>query len=114
MIKMRWLPVLLIPVLTLAAGGVAAAEEARPPQLQPQLQVQPEAAPAVLDLAELLLGEAPLMSVEPRASETAAAGTPFPDTGWPYRGICWTSCYPCSSNADCPWGESCRFGVDCP
>jgi hypothetical protein len=107
---MRWLPVLSALVLMLAPGGVAFAADSPSPATE--LKVQPEAVPEGPELAALLFGETPpLMSVAPKASEAASARDPFED--W-WHGICWTSCSYCRSHSDCPQGESCQFGVQCP
>ncbi|HWN43887.1 MAG TPA: hypothetical protein VNW71_16805 [Thermoanaerobaculia bacterium] len=112
MTRMRLLPVLSTLVVMLTAGGVALAADTPSPAAE--LKAQPEAVPAGPELAELLFGQAPpLMSVDPKASKATTAGSPSQNTGWWY-GICWTSCYYCLSDGDCPWGERCRFNVQCP
>ncbi len=109
----RMLPLLYTLALALAATGTLFAAGAPVPAVAPPavVGVEPEAAPPVQELEALLFGQAaPQASVEPQAASAAAPAT---DTGWWY-GICWTSCWYCTSDADCPWGERCRFNVQCP
>jgi hypothetical protein len=96
----RLLPVLCALVLALTAGGAPLAAEA-----------DPQAAPAVQELEELLFGEVTKqVSVDPQA---ASAGVPSTDAGWWY-GICSVSCYYCVGHGDCPYGESCLYNYQCP
>lgn len=116
MTKKTWLPTLSILVLLAAMTSGAAAMEPDAPPAEPPAP-QEEAAPqdsarATAELAEFLLGEPLAMSVQPQAGAATNDG-PAAETGWWY-GICWTSCWPCNSHDDCPWGEHCRFGVQCP
>lgn len=103
-----WLAV--CSVLALACFAVAVGA------VQPHQGEVPEPEVTTPDLAEMLEAELDtelLMSVDPESTEAAAApGLLSPDTSW--YGICWTSCFPCTSDADCPFGERCRFGVQCP
>lgn len=108
MAKNTLLPLLSILLLTFAVGGVYALERAELPAEPTSVEAQ-----AVALETELLIEEAPLMSVD-REPEAAANSDPLqPDTDW-WLGICWTSCWPCNSDADCPWGQTCRFNVQCP
>lgn len=60
----------------------------------------------------LLAPEAPVMSLATGEATEDASLLPT-DLNAQY-GICWTSCFPCTSSASCPNGEQCRFGVMCP
>lgn len=103
MIRMTLYSILL---LTLAVGAVVALE----PAGDGVMADQPEVAAASLERTGMMAVEAPLMSVEPQ--QTKAADLPQ-DLGATF-GICWTSCKRCSSDSQCPVGERCRFGVQCP
>lgn len=113
------LALLAVLSLTLTATSLVAdepselsAQPATPGVAAPAPALEPALLPP-LDLAEALDIPSALMSLEVDSSTSAGATVLAPETSW-YRGICWTSCYPCSSSAQCPWGESCQFGVQCP
>lgn len=113
MTKRLLLSLFSILVLSLAAGGAIAVETADLPAevSAPQAEaVNPETAEALQP--ELLIDEAPAMSVDrdPAATDSQVLD---PSASWGY-GICWTSCFPCTSDSDCPFNEQCVFGVQCP
>lgn len=105
----------LLAVLALMVAGAATAAVTNP-------EPAPDDTPALATLAAPLPGpvcaedadvEAVLAEIAPQAAP-AATGEALPtDTSW-WRGICWTSCWPCNTSANCPWGETCQFGVHCP
>lgn len=107
MTKKTWLPLFSLLLLTLAAGGTALATEPA------QVPVTPQPAAVTPDLTELLQEEPVMTSLPAEPAEPTDLLALPTDTAWGY-GICWTSCYPCRSNADCPWGENCQFNVHCP
>lgn len=108
MTKKTMLALCSILVFTLAVGGVFAVEPVE--QLAEPIPTEAE---AVTLETELLIEEAPQMSIDRQPAATAQSELLRPDTDW-WQGICWTSCWPCNSDADCPWGQSCKFGVQCP
>jgi len=105
--KICW-TLLAVLVVALAPGAALFAQESAPQPAEATAPANPST--AALEIAEVLIGDTVPMSVEPTpmADDSIA---PAPAALW---GICWTSCWPCHSNSDCPWGETCRFGVQCP
>lgn len=114
----RW-SVSLLALVTLTFAGTAAAtslpETAAAPAAEPQLEL---ALPAELAEAPVCTGGAGTgpatagaehMAANPAEAVDAAAG----EASW-YYGICWTSCVQCRYDYQCPWGERCQFGVQCP
>lgn len=110
------LPSLLsVLLLTLAASGVAAVEptdELAEPAAQPVLVPEPTSAPAT-GCSESSEAATASMSILPGVNRAEAADVLASEAGW-WSGICWTSCFPCWSDYDCPWNETCRFNVQCP
>ena len=116
MTKKTWLPTLSILALLGAMTSGAAAMEPDAPPVEPPASQEEDAprysAQATAELAEFLLGKPPATSVQPQTGAAANDGLAA-EMGWWY-GICWASCWPCYSDYDCPWGETCRFNVQCP
>lgn len=105
------LAVLLVTFSALGTGaGTTAAPGAEP--AAPALAAEFTPGPVCTGDADV---EAVLAEIAlPAAPAAATAGEALPtDTSW-WRGICWTSCWPCNTSANCPWGETCQFGVHCP
>lgn len=108
----RW-SVTLLALVTLTFAGTAAATSS------PEVEAAPAAEPAVELALPVELAEAPVCTegTEQIAAVDAAVANPAEaaagETGWWY-GICWTSCMQCTADYQCPWGERCRFGVQCP
>lgn len=100
---------LFVLVGVASVGATETATPAAEPAAAPALAADFTPGPACTETAD---AEALLAEIAPAPSAAEAADVLVADTGW--RGICWTSCFPCYSDYDCPWGESCRFGVHCP
>ena len=105
--KKTWLPLFSLLLLAIAAGGTALAVEPA------QVPVTPQPAAVTPDLTELLQEEPVMTSLPTDPTEPTDLLALPADPAWG-AGICWTSCYPCWSDAECPWGERCRFNVQCP
>lgn len=109
------LSLLSVLVLTLAATGAVAVEpsEQLAEPTAPSTPVPDPGSVPALGCSESPGGATAQMSLEPGPSPAGDVDVLASQTSWWY-GICWTSCYPCWSNDDCPWGETCRFNVQCP
>jgi hypothetical protein len=103
----------LLAIFCLALAGTSGASTLGDAAVEP---TTPPAAELELDvdlLAEPLCTESGTAETAWAAAETAAVDVLTTDTGWWY-GICWTSCFRCQYDYQCPYGESCRFNVQCP
>lgn len=113
----RW-SVSLLALMMFAFAGTAAAttlpDTAAAPAAEPVLELALPAevaeSPACAETsAERIaaVGEAAIPN--PAEAVDLSAG----EASWWY-GICWTSCVQCRYDYQCPWGERCQFGVQCP
>jgi hypothetical protein len=112
MTKKPLFSLLAILFLALAGTSVAASnpvepavEPATPPAAQLELDVE--------FLAEPLCTESGTAEMTLAATDSAPVDVLTTDTSWWY-GICWTSCFRCQYDYQCPWGETCQFNVQCP
>ena len=102
----------LLAALFVAVAGVGATETAAPAAADlasPALAAEFTPGPACTESADV---EAVLAEIAPQPSAAEPIEALTGDAGWYKR--CWPSCFPCGSDYDCPFGESCRTFQTCP